>query len=165
MRVGVFLPADGRPVRRREGEVERDGLLMGSAFSLLSLYWSHHTELMSCEELHAILHLVLQAGNIMNAVSPAVTATWYTNIVLLSVWFIGLGRRDSLQNFLLVFLNFLNQLGAAVFMNCFSNRENCAFFRDIMNLTGYHWAIARLLAELSIKTTLWRWGITSFKAH
>lgn len=25
---------------------------------------------MSCEELHAILHLVLQAGNIMNAVSP-----------------------------------------------------------------------------------------------
>jgi len=24
---------------------------------------------MSCEELHAILHLVLQAGNIMNAVS------------------------------------------------------------------------------------------------
>lgn len=26
-------------------------------------------ELMSCEELHAILHLVLQAGNIMNAVS------------------------------------------------------------------------------------------------
>lgn len=29
-------------------------------------------ELMSCEELHAILHLVLQAGNIMNAVSPTV---------------------------------------------------------------------------------------------
>lgn len=29
-------------------------------------------ELMSCEELHAILHLVLQAGNIMNAVSPKV---------------------------------------------------------------------------------------------
>lgn len=27
------------------------------------------TELMSCEELHSILHLVLQAGNIMNAVS------------------------------------------------------------------------------------------------
>ena len=26
-------------------------------------------ELMSCEELHSILHLVLQAGNIMNAVS------------------------------------------------------------------------------------------------
>lgn len=29
-------------------------------------------ELMSCEELHAILHLVLQAGNIMNAVSATV---------------------------------------------------------------------------------------------
>lgn len=26
-------------------------------------------ELMCCEELHSILHLVLQAGNIMNAVS------------------------------------------------------------------------------------------------
>lgn len=29
----------------------------------------YSTELMNCEELHAILHLVLQAGNIMNAVS------------------------------------------------------------------------------------------------
>lgn len=29
----------------------------------------YSTELMTCEELHAILHLVLQAGNIMNAVS------------------------------------------------------------------------------------------------
>lgn len=27
---------------------------------------------MNCEGLHAILHLVLQAGNIMNAVSPQV---------------------------------------------------------------------------------------------
>ena len=33
------------------------------------------TELMSCEELHSILHLVLQAGNIMNAVSK-VPKTW-----------------------------------------------------------------------------------------
>lgn len=30
---------------------------------------SSSLELMRCEELHAILHLVLQAGNIMNAVS------------------------------------------------------------------------------------------------
>lgn len=33
------------------------------------------TELMNCEELHAILHLVLQAGNIMNAVSRYETDT------------------------------------------------------------------------------------------
>ena len=33
------------------------------------------TELMSCEELHSILHLVLQAGNIMNAVSKVGNAT------------------------------------------------------------------------------------------
>ena len=29
------------------------------------------SEVMSCEELHAVLHLVLQAGNILNAVSDA----------------------------------------------------------------------------------------------
>lgn len=31
-------------------------------------------ELMCCDELHAVLHLVLQAGNILNAVSGGKTA-------------------------------------------------------------------------------------------
>lgn len=39
-------------------------------FSCVQYIFSDVVELMSCEELHAILHLVLQAGNIMNAVSP-----------------------------------------------------------------------------------------------
>jgi len=34
-----------------------------------SISMDYSSELMTCEELHAILHLVLQAGNIMNAVS------------------------------------------------------------------------------------------------
>lgn len=39
-------------------------------FGCVQCIFSDVVELMRCEELHAILHLVLQAGNIMNAVSP-----------------------------------------------------------------------------------------------
>lgn len=38
---------------------------------------------MSCEELHAILHLVLQAGNIMNAVRASQVVFAYANVSLL----------------------------------------------------------------------------------
>lgn len=38
---------------------------------------------MSCEELHAILHLVLQAGNIMNAVRASRVTFVYANTSLL----------------------------------------------------------------------------------
>ena len=34
---------------------------------------------MSCEELHAVLHLVLQAGNILNAVSEKKKHSVYIN--------------------------------------------------------------------------------------
>lgn len=38
------------------------------AESLITDLSSSLSELMTCEDLHAILHLVLQAGNIMNQV-------------------------------------------------------------------------------------------------
>lgn len=48
--------------------------LCGGVVALVSLLISLSSapsELMLCEELHAVLHLVLQAGNILNAVSQA----------------------------------------------------------------------------------------------
>jgi len=44
----------------------------------------YSSELMTCEELHAILHLVLQAGNIMNAVSLSFCLQPFFSIYCLS---------------------------------------------------------------------------------
>lgn len=46
-----------------------------------SISIDYSIELMTCEELHAILHLVLQAGNIMNAVSLSLSPAFFLFIV------------------------------------------------------------------------------------
>lgn len=48
-----------------------------------SISIDYSSELMTCEELHAILHLVLQAGNIMNAVSLSLSPAFFPFIVFL----------------------------------------------------------------------------------
>lgn len=49
--------------------------------SMDSISIDYSIELMTCEELHAILHLVLQAGNIMNAVSLSLSPAFFLFIV------------------------------------------------------------------------------------
>ncbi|CDQ86709.1 unnamed protein product [Oncorhynchus mykiss] len=52
---------------------------------VLTPHSSLSVELMTCEELHAILHLVLQAGNIMNAGGYAGNAVGFKLSSLLSL--------------------------------------------------------------------------------
>ncbi|XP_014897458.1 FH2 domain-containing protein 1 [Poecilia latipinna] len=74
-------------------EVRIEAMVLRDEFSPCSAAMSHDIdviraateELMNCEELHAILHLVLQAGNIMNAGGYAGNAVGFKLSSLLSL--------------------------------------------------------------------------------
>lgn len=62
--IGIGSSSSFKALQFREGRIKSKWLMITWFLSTPPL-----AEVLGCQELHAVLHLVLQAGNILNAVS------------------------------------------------------------------------------------------------